>query len=284
MTPAELFSVYALDRATIGLSGYDVERFAHLTCFTPKLRDREGLVTFAALTPGQAQKEVDAQNHYFQTVGVPFRWRHFALGSPANTQETLAQCGFVLSSMASLLVHHFSSPCKAKLPEGLGLKLVRIDSLAGIHDVLAVYSVALGRSHSHLKQSFSMQFEQDPDTLSFFCVYRGAVPIAAGWTEYPRGSQFPELHPAAVLPSWRGRGLGLALDCARAEEAHGRFYEQVMAVSSPERASRMVSIGFEQVTTRITMRPRSAKRWDTVSRPTVAFPDPPIPLGAMEEL
>jgi N-acetylglutamate synthase-like GNAT family acetyltransferase len=284
MTAEELFAIYAMDRTMIGLPGYDVERFPHLTCFTPTLRDREGLITFASLNSGHERREIEDQKNYFKLVGIPFRWRIFEVSQPSNLRVTLENNGFIQSTSNMLMVNHFSRQLEATLPNGLGLRIAHIDSHKGIRDVLAVYSVAFKRSHSFLRQSFESHFERDPDTISMFCIYQGEMPVAAAWTEFPRGSQFPEMHPAAVLKSWRGKGLGVALDCVRTEEAHARFYSRVMAISTVERMDRMKALGFEPVASRSTMRLQDERPFDPAERSGFSVTSARLALGAMEEI
>ncbi len=268
----------------VGLTGYEVERFPHLTCFTPTLRDREGLITFASLNSDHERREIEEQKNYFKLVGIPFRWRIFEVNQPSNLRVTLERNGFVQSTSRMLMVNHFSRQMEPSLPSGLGLRIVHIDSHKGIRDVLAVYSVAFKRSHSFLRQSFEAHFERDPDTISMFCIYRGEMPVAAAWTEFPRGSQFPEMHPAAVLKSWRGKGLATALDCVRTEEAHARFYGRVMAISSVERMDRMEALGFEPVASRATMRLLDERPFDPAERSAFSVKSARLALGAMEEI
>ena len=59
----------------------------------------------------------------------------------------------------------------------------------------------------------------NPHGLSLYCAYDDDKPVGSGWTEFPTGSVFPELHGGAVLGRWRGRGVYSALYQRRLAEA-----------------------------------------------------------------
>jgi hypothetical protein len=260
MTPEQLYSAYAMDRRLIGLPGYDVERFPHLTCFTPLLKDREGLIAFASLDPRQSERQISQQVEYFSLVGVPFRWRIMELDGSPDLRKSLTQCGFVTTTRSALMVHTLAhSLPMPRTPKGL--RMVHVSEPEGVRDVLALYSVAFGRSHANLLAGFCQQVARDPDTLSLYCVYAGERPIAAAWTEFPRGSQFPELHPEAILPSWRKPEVIQWLTLHRLNEVHIRLYDRAMAVVHPENIAAATAFGFSLVTLRYTMRTADDDPW-----------------------
>jgi hypothetical protein len=254
-----------MDRRLIGLPGYEVERFPHLTCFTPPLKDREGLVAFASLDAKHAQRQIAEQQHYFSLVGIPFRWRVLDLDGGPDIRLALQKQGLATTTRNALMVHTFDRDYPVpKLPRGL--RIVHVSQLQDIRDVLAIYSVAFGRSFSHLLPGFSQQIKRDPDTLSLYCVYAGERPVAAAWTEYPRGSQFPELHPEAILPRWNTAQLAQSLTLHRLTEVHLRLYDRAMAVVHPDRIADATALGFKLVTLRYTMRSNEANPWDVAKR------------------
>jgi hypothetical protein len=265
MNTQELFSVYAMDRRLIGLPGYDVERFPHLTCYTPLLKDREGLVAFASMQGEHMARQIAEQERYFGLVGVPFRWRIFDGEDSEGLIDTLASAGFRSVTSSVLMAHTFDAPYpEPTLPAGL--RIEHATTIDQLREALQVYSVAFSRNHSHLLPAFSQQLKIAPDTLSVFCVYAGTQPVAAAWTEFPRGSQFPELHPEAMLPRWSSPEVAQALLLARLHEAHGRMYNYAMAVVLPNAVEQAQSSGFFKLSTRVTLRSPAPDPWAVAQR------------------
>jgi hypothetical protein len=263
MSPEQLFFVYAMDRRQIGLTGYEVERFPHLTCFTPFLKDRDGLIAFASLPAEHAARQIKEQIEYFKLVGIPFRWRVFDLDGAGILPWQLVQNGLMLGSTSVLMVHRFERRYTVpKIP--VGMRLVQVSQPRALRDALAVYSAAFGRSHTHLYNGFREQIAKFPDTLSVYCLYEGERPIGAAWTEFPRGSQFPELHPEALIATKNTSTLSELLTLHRLSEVHSRLYDRAMVVVHKNRLAAAHAAGFETVSNRVTL------HWTPSTQPTQA--------------
>jgi hypothetical protein len=124
----------------------------------------------------------------------------------------------------------------------------------GIGDVVAVQEQVWIQNFEWLAGPLARRLRTDPSSLSVYCAYAGSKPIGTGWTDFPSGSAFPELHGGAVVAAWRGRKVYSALYGCRLAEAIERSYDFLVVDASPLSRPILEKLGFRPVCTTIPMR------------------------------
>lgn len=242
-----LFECYRLDRQDLPIDGYALEILPHLRRHTPT--NGEALLCFTRLEPGQEQAQIRAQIAHFEARGQDFEWKVYALDQPAALKPLLEAEGLVADEPEVFMLYALQSTAASRpRPRAwpAEVELRRIGTAAQLPDVLRVQERVWGRSFDWLHERLARSL-QHAETISMFCAYADGEPIGSGWTDYPPGSRFPELHGGAVLPQWRGRGVYAALFQARFDEARARGFEWMAVDASPMSQPILQAIGFRPI-------------------------------------
>mgnify|MGYP001005109511 CR=1 FL=1 len=242
----ELFDSYRLDRQDIAIEGFALEALPHLRRHLPA--EGEALLCFTRLTPGQELAQVREQIAHFSALRRDFEWKVYELDQPANLKSMLEAEGFVADESEVFMLYPLQRKPETRealaaqsLPAGVELR--RITDAAQLPDVLRVQELIWGRNFDWLHDKLAASLAQ-PDAMSMFCAYAEGQPIGTGWTDYPPGSRYPELHGGAVLPEWRGRGVYSALFQVRFEEARARGFDWMAVDASPMSHPILLAMGF----------------------------------------
>jgi GNAT superfamily N-acetyltransferase len=229
-----MFHEYAADRRDRRLEGFHEERFPHLVRYTPAARDIEGFVAFADLPPGGEREAILEQVRFFADRGEPFEWKVYDFDRPADLRVLLEREGFVAGPMeAFMLLPLGGSPTPHPGVAATGIRLERVRTEEGIRHVVAVQEEVWQRDLSWLADTLWRSLSERPEEMSIHCAYSGSRPVGTGWTEFPDGSQFADLHGGAVLPEARGRGVYSLLFDQRRQEAWKRGYRYLTVDAAP---------------------------------------------------
>lgn len=82
---------------------------------------------------------------------------------------------------------------------------------------------------------------------SIYCAYLGKAPVATGWIDYSRGSQFADLHGGAVCEDARGRGVYAALLAVREADAQARGCRYLAVDAAPMSRPILARKGFATI-------------------------------------
>jgi GNAT superfamily N-acetyltransferase len=248
VSPLEFFNAYVEDRRQVEVPGCVVEQFPHLLCFTPKDRSREGLVTFASLAPKRYERQIYDQIHYFELVGVGFEWKVYEFDQPVDLVSRLEAHGFTTGDTEALVACSLNTVPPPLVDIASGFRVERIESLAGLADLIAIQSSVWNQNLTIVHADLARAFQQAPDTHSFYCAYdtQNRV-IGSGYTHYPRGSRFPELHGGAVDPQWQGKGIFRAITRTRLIEARDRMFDYATTDATHMNYEVLAKMGFEMI-------------------------------------
>jgi hypothetical protein len=241
----QLFDEYVQDRRGQELALFTREDLGYLVRYTPRAAV-DGFVTFARLQPVDAATVIQEQVAYFRSRGGNFEWKFYSFDQPGNLQELLVDRGFVPQDQEAFMVcpvnltasdDSRSSPCK----------IVRVDSEQGVRDVVAVNEEVWNRPRDWLEEDLLRRLANEPRQISIYCAYLEGRPVGTGWTAFPQGSKFPELHGGAVLKELRGRGIYKALYLKRLAEVASRNYTRLTVDASPMSRPILEKLGFIHV-------------------------------------
>lgn len=249
----QLFEAYRADRQNQDIEGFKLETLPHLRRYLPSgdCSDAEALLCFSQLSAGQEAAQIREQIAYFQARRQDFEWKVYAFEQPAALKQLLEAEGFEAGEPELFMLYPLiecrraMGPASADLPAGVSLRRI-IDPL-DLDDVLLVQAQIWGRDFEWLRAKLAASLGK-PGEMSMFCAYADGQPIGSpigtGWTDYPPGSRFPELHGGAVLPTWRGRGVYSALFDVRFEEARARGFEWMAVDASLMSRPILEAMGF----------------------------------------
>ena len=254
MTEIEVFHSYCADRRRIGIDGYEAHQFDYLMRYTPRHPGDVGLVAYTNLRTGFEVAQIQEQIAYFQALRQDFEWKVYEFDRPSNLQKLLESQSFVPGEMEVFMVYslqgHGTIPKHENLP--WDVRMVRDEK--GVRDVVAVQEQVWGQNFEWLIGQLARRLRTDPSGLSVYCAYADGQPIGTGWTDFPSGSDFPELHGGAVVKAWRGRKVYSDLYRCRLAEAIERSYDFLVVDASPLSRPILEKLGFRPVCTTIPMR------------------------------
>lgn len=245
----QLFEAYRADRQNQDIEGFRLEALPHVRRYLPSgdCTDGEALLCFSQLTAGQEAAQICEQIAYFQARRQDFEWKVYAFEQPTALKQLLEAEGFEAGEPELFMLYPLLEgkqakvPARADLPAGVSLRRI-IDPL-DLDDVLRVQAQIWGRDFEWLRAKLAASLGKEGE-MSMFCAYADGHPIGTGWTDYPPGSRFPELHGGAVLPAWRHRGVYSALFDVRFEEARARGFEWMAVDASLMSRPILEAIGF----------------------------------------
>lgn len=243
-----LFEAYVHDQQDLPLPGYALEALPHLRRHIPlgAAADHEALLCFARLSPGKELAQIQAQIDYFQAREQDFEWKVCALDQPAGLKQMLESQGFQAGDPEVFMTYSLRSASRPARVLPNGIEIRRIEQPEQLDDILQVQAQIWGRDFEWLRAKLTSSLKQ-PESISLFGAYAEGQPIASGWTDYPVGSRFAELHGGAVLPAWRGRGVFSALLDVRISDATKRGYEWLAVDAAPMSHPILRAQGFTHV-------------------------------------
>ncbi|MFY7863651.1 GNAT family N-acetyltransferase [Roseateles sp.] len=250
----QLFESFRLDRLNHALPGYTLECLPHLRRHVPLggPTGGEALICFSQLDSGVEAAQIEAQIEHFRRRKQDFEWKVYALERPADLKQMLEKAGFKADEPECFMLYPLKGQARrsrglqgadARQEVPMEVEIRRIVNPKDLDDVLAVQAAIWGRDFEWLRAKLALSLKE-AETMSMFCAYAHGQPIGSGWTDYPRGSRFPELHGGAVLPAWRGRGVYSALFDCRFEEAQARGFEWMAVDASPMSLPILQAMGF----------------------------------------
>ncbi len=247
MSPHEIFSAYAADRRSREEHGFEAEPLAHLTCYTPADRSRNGRVHFAALDPKRAERQIVEKLQYFEKMGTGIDWKVFEFDEPADLVPRLEAHGFTPGDTEALVSLALTSETETSNEIDLDTRIRLVETEAELAALIAVQEAVWERDFSHLHATLRDAMRTAPDTYACYCAYVNSQPVGTGYVHFPRGSRFPQFYGGAILPQWRGRGIYHGLVSAGVGAARERMYDYVLAESTHFNYPLMEKMGFQMV-------------------------------------
>jgi hypothetical protein len=246
---AALFHAYREERSKLEIPNFRLETFPHLTRHTPQSGSARGVVAFALLDKDTEAEAIEEQIAYFQTTRTDFEWKVYSLDSPPDLKSKLLARGFVAEDEEAFMLFDLSTLPDAADRKTLPVEIRKIDDEAGIRDFVRVQTEVWNKNLDWVGDQLIAEIQNSPERVSIYCAYDGNQPIATGLTEYPKDSQFPELHGGAVLPPWREQGIYAEIYNIRIRETRQRGYRYVAVDASPMSRPILEKLGFSHVCT-----------------------------------
>jgi hypothetical protein len=252
----DIFDSYVSDRRQQSIELFHLERFAHLIRYTPDDSGVEGIVTFSRLDPAFSERQIKEQIDYFSARKMDFEWKVYGLDEPANLRELLLAQGFAPGDVEVLMIRSLEDVA-SDVPSSPLWRILKVSDEQGVGDVVAVQERVWDQRFPWLHAQLTRRIMDPCTDVSVYCAYIDGVPVGTGWTDFPKGSQFPELHGGAVLKEWRGRHIYSDLYRVRVAEAVRRKYRCMAVDAGPMSRPVLERLGFLPVCETTPMRYKS---------------------------
>lgn len=236
------FDEYVRDRREQSIELYTLEDLGYLVRYTPQT-ESDGIVMFANLKPSEAKSIIEEQINYFGSKCNGFEWKVYDFDEPGNLKSLLGEYGFLPDEPEAFMACSVKA-CVHSASPLVSWEIVQVESKQGLLDVVSVQESVWDRKFDWLAEQLQFRVTTQPEQLSIYCAYVDGKPVGTGWTDFPKGSKFPELHGGSVLPEMRGQGIYKALYEKRLAEAANRGYEWLVVDASPMSRPILEKMGF----------------------------------------
>lgn len=241
------FSSFADDRRQTPIDGFDCHLFPYLTRYTPKIQGMEGIVVFSRLPAGQEVQIIRHEIEYFQRLAVDFEWKVYDFDEPENLKNILEREGFTSGESEAFMLCATDEKRLHERNRKDQAQIHRVHTVQGLQDIAKVQHSVWNENFDWLVEQLSLVLETKPDELSLYCAYVDDEPVGSGYTSFPSGSQYPELHGGAVIPGFRGQGIYGSLYQVRCQEIFQRGFLRTSVDATDMSRPILEGLGFELV-------------------------------------
>ncbi len=162
-------------------------------------------------------------------MNIGFEWKVYDSDEPESLRAALLDAGFAEGEPELLMAYEVANFRPADKKAADGIEIRRINDMDALEQVVDMQQRIWNRSFAWLLAQLRGAWEQS----SFFAAYEQRRLVGTGWIEYPRRSQFAELHGGAVLPNFRRRGVYSRLFESRMIDARERGVNWVAVEAAP---------------------------------------------------
>jgi len=236
---------YRRERRLLEIPDFRREDFGTLVRYSPIRREAEGIVCFTNLSADELPSEIRRHIAHFEAMNIPFEWKVYDSDEPECLRDKLVDAGFKQGEPESLMVYEvakFVPTPKFRLDR---INVRRIEDIAMLKQIAHFQEVICGRPLTWLYELLRSTW----DECAFYGAYDNQGLVGTGWIEYPKASQFAELHGGAVLRSYRGQGIYSRLFEIRMTDALARRVRWVAVDAAPMSRPILEAKGFESLDT-----------------------------------
>jgi hypothetical protein len=151
-----------------------------------------GVVIFSRLEAANADELIREQVSYFEGLGQDFEWKVYDYDRPLDLKDRLAAHGFIIEEAEAIMVLDLQHAPQVLLQPALH-DVRRIVDREELAHVLTVKQKVWQDDYSWLEHYLGETITTQPDLMSVYVAYIDGQPASAGWTYFPRHSQFASL-------------------------------------------------------------------------------------------
>ena len=235
------------ERRDVVLGGGMIEKLPAVT----RKRPRDGsyyLVSWASLTPQNADAIIDQEVEYHRNLGVGFEWTVYAHDTLTDLLLRLKRRRFEIGPREAVLVFDLSARRDWPPPPATDARVERIERVEQINVYRKVAESAFGSDQELVCRELADALARGSNRCRGYIVYAGDEPASVGRLYTHPQSWFGGLYGGGTAPAFRGRGFYRALVAARARDACecGARYLRVDALPTSRRI--LERLGFQWVT------------------------------------
>jgi len=211
------------------------------------LDQSEGFVMYSHLNVENADRVIDEQIAYFESLGQSFEWKTYDHDAPIDLKDRLIAHGFEAEEPEALLVLDIDTPPSILL-QPVAHDVRRVTEPERVAEVRAVLESVWQSPQDWLIPTLRDDLENDPDHLSVYIGYADDRPVSAAWITFHERSQFAGLWGGSTLEEYRQRGFYTALLAVRLQEARRRGVRFLTIDASPMSRPIVEKHGFQFLT------------------------------------
>ncbi len=181
----------------------------------------EGMIVHARLTPANADRVIDEQIAFFESIGQDFEWKTYGHDQPEDLKDRLTRRGFQGEEPESLLVLDLES-APAELWRPITQDIRRITDPALLDAIGPIQEQVWGEADPAFIADLKAELVQAPRSTSIYIAYAGGIPVSHARITFHEGSPFAGLWGGSTLEEYRSLGFYTALLAVRAQEARSR--------------------------------------------------------------
>jgi len=213
-------------------------------------RPRNGsyyLVSWASLTPQNADAVIAQEIEYHRGLGVGFEWTVYAYDNLADLLPRLKRHGFEIGPRESVVVFDLSADCTWPQPPD-DARAERIERVEQIEVYRKVAQSAFASDQELVCRELADALARGSDQCRGYIVYAADEPASVGRLYTHPQSWFGGLYGGGTAPAFRGRGLYRALVAARARDAIASGARFLRVDALPTSRPILERLGFQWVT------------------------------------
>ena len=200
-------------------------------------------ILFAQLTPETADRGIDDQLAYLQSLNQPFEWKVFDHDQPPDLLQRLIQRGLEPEDVDAIMVLELAE-APASLTHPVKADIRPIKTRSALADIISVLTEVWGRDFGWVYERLGSNMDI-PGYLSVYAAYDHDTPASVGWIYFHANGIFADLWGGSTLPGLRGRGLYTAILATRVQEAIARGYQYLTIDASPMSRRIVEAHGFQ---------------------------------------
>jgi GNAT superfamily N-acetyltransferase len=205
-------------------------------------------VVWANLDAGKADDVIVAQIDHFASAFRPWEWKHYSYDSPADLPERLMKAGFRPEPMEALLAAELVRLShESSLP--IGVELRPVTDERGVEALMQVHTEVFGEGQDAVGEMLLTELTRSPARVTATMAIADERPIAAGWVQFHRGTDFASLWGGCTVPAWRGRGVFRALVARRVAQATNADMRYLVADAAADSRPIFRRLGFVDLAT-----------------------------------
>lgn len=204
-------------------------------------------VAFTFANESKLHQVIHQELEYFLPLQQPFTWKVYDHDLLPSLKDELVSHGFAPDAdpAAVMVLDVRNAPAFAHEPVQANIR--RIDTLAGLKDVVHVLEKVWGGNHAWVNDRLGRHLEI-PGYLSVYAAYVNDEPASIAWTYFPRG-QFATLFAGSTVTEFRKQGLYTSLLETRLKEIRERGYRYAVVEAGAMSKPIVAKHGFQHLTT-----------------------------------
>lgn len=213
------------------------------------IREAPGMnvVAFTFANEANLHHAIHREVDYFTPMEQPFTWKVYEHDLLPSLKDELVSHGFAVDDDPADVMVLDVNNAPASLYEPVKTDIRRIDSLAGLKDIICVLDKVWGGHHTWVNDRLGGHL-QVPGYLSVYAAYVDDQPASIAWTYFPRG-HFATLFAGSTIEEYRQRGLYTSLLATRINEIRARGYRYAVVEAGAMSRPIVAKHGFQHLTT-----------------------------------
>jgi GNAT superfamily N-acetyltransferase len=205
------------------------------------------VVAFTFANESKLHEVIHREVDYFTPMQQPFTWKVYDHDLLPSLKDKLSSHGFAGDGDPADVMILDVKNAPASLFQPVQADIRRIDSLAGLKDIIHVLDKVWGGHHTWVNERLGMHLNV-PGYLSVYTAYVDGQPASIAWTYFPRG-HFATLFAGSTIAEYRKQGLYTSLLSTRLKEIRERGYRYAVVEAGAMSRPIVAKHGFQHLTT-----------------------------------